>query len=49
VDALGFKSNAIISILNADIDQEHARNMLTIARPPSKYNYDLESEITGYY
>ena len=48
-DALGFRSNAITSILNADADREHARNMLTIARPPGRYDYDLESEITGHY
>jgi hypothetical protein len=47
-NALGFRSNAITSILNADADQEHARNMLTIARPPGRYDYDLESEITGH-
>ncbi|CZR68461.1 uncharacterized protein PAC_18360 [Phialocephala subalpina] len=37
-----------IAILNADADREHARNMLTIARPPGRYDYDLESEITGH-
>ncbi|KAH8663705.1 hypothetical protein BGZ60DRAFT_379461, partial [Tricladium varicosporioides] len=39
-NALGFRSNAITSILNADADREHARNMLTIARPPGRYDYD---------
>ncbi|KAH6663814.1 hypothetical protein B0J14DRAFT_661754 [Halenospora varia] len=38
-----------IAILNADADREHARNMLTIARPPGRYDYDLKSEITGHY
>lgn len=47
-NALGFRSNTITSILNADADREHARNMLTIARPPGRYDYDLESEITGH-
>jgi hypothetical protein len=48
-NALGFRSNAITSILNADADREYARNMLTIARPPGRYDYDLESEITSHY
>ncbi|CAD6446230.1 9af29918-80fd-47c1-9331-5f0aad3ba491 [Sclerotinia trifoliorum] len=47
-NALGFRSNAITSSLNADADREHAKNMLTIARPPAKYDYDLETEITGH-
>jgi DNA repair exonuclease SbcCD ATPase subunit len=47
-NALGFRSNAITSILNADADREHARSMLTIARPPDRFGYDLESEITGH-
>jgi hypothetical protein len=48
-DALGFKSNAITSILNADANREYARNILTIARPPGRYDYNLELEITSYY
>jgi hypothetical protein len=48
-NALGFRSNAITSIINANADREYARNMLTIARPPGRYDYDLESEITSYY
>jgi hypothetical protein len=48
-NALGFRSNAITSILNADVDREHARNMLIIARPPGRYDYNLESEITSHY
>ena len=48
VNALGFKSNTIISILNANTDQKHPRNILTITRPPGRYDYNLKSEITGH-
>ncbi|KAL5344813.1 hypothetical protein ACLOAV_010210 [Pseudogymnoascus australis] len=42
--ALGFKSKAINRLLEEDPDHVNVRDMLSKARPPDKFMYDLQAE-----
>ncbi|KFY02467.1 hypothetical protein V490_00495 [Pseudogymnoascus sp. VKM F-3557] len=42
--ALGFKSNAINRLLEEDPDAANVRDMLSKARPPDKFMYDVQAE-----